>query len=175
MKDVFIKLRVKCYICHLRLKILVDKITKPFQVVFACIQRYWVLRRIDKESQTRWERHIKIKELEGKDELSLKIEQFHLLRTQLIGAFFRCIICAGSFVILQEQPNDVDNSRKEFQKNKEELVSLLEKLCDHYEIAFDEKINSEILAWEFGMFETQEELNKWVIMFSEYICTLEII
>ena len=175
MRDVFIKLRVKFSIYRLRLKILKSKITKPFQVAIAFIKRYWALRKIDKESEDRWERHVKIRKLERKDELVLKREQFHLLKTQLIGAFFRTSICAVSCASLQEQNNEVDNSRKEFQKNKEELVSLLEKLCGYDEITFDEKIKSGIITWEFGNFKTQEELITWVKSFSEYICTLDII
>lgn len=175
MRDVFIKLRVKYSIWRLRLKIFGAKITEPFQIAVTCIKRYWALRKIDKESKDRWERHVKIRELEGENELVLKREQFHLLKTQIIGAFFRTSICSVSCTELQEQPNEIDNSRKEFQKNKEELVSLLEKLCGYDEITFDEKIKSGIIAWEFGKFETQEELNNWVKSFSEYICTLDII
>ena len=171
MRDVFIKLRAQCFICRLHLKSLVAKITSPFQIAIECIKRYWALRKIDKESDDGWEKHVKRRELERKDELALRREQFHHLKIQLIGAFFRTSICAG----LQEQPNEVDDSRKEFQKNKEELVSLLEKLCDYDEITFDETIKSGIISWEFGKFETQEELTNWVKSFSEYICTLDII
>lgn len=175
MRDVFIKLRVKSSICRLRLKIFWSKITEPFQIAIACIKRYWALRKIDKESVDGWERHVKRRELERKDELALRREQFYLLKIQLIGAFFRTSICAGSSAGLQEQPNEVDNFRKEFQKNKEELVGLLEKLCDYDEITFDEKIKSGIISWEFETFETQEALTNWVKSFSEYICTLDII
>ena len=99
MKDVFIKLRAKCFICRLRLKNLVAKITAPFQIAIVCIKRYWALRKIDKESNDGWEKHVKRRELERKDELALRREQFHYLKIQLIGAFFRTSICAG----LQEQ------------------------------------------------------------------------
>lgn len=175
MRDVFIKLRVKYSIYRLRLKILVAKITGPFQILIAGIKRYWDLRKIEKESQDRWERYVKIRELERKDELEVKREQFYLLKTQLIGAFFRTSICARNCASLQEQPHEIDNSPKEFQKNKEELVNLLEKVCDYDEITFDEKIKAGIIAWEFEKFETQEELNNWAKSFSEYICTLDII
>ncbi len=175
MRDVFIKLRIKCSICRLRLKIFWSKITEPFQIAIACIKRYLELRKIDKESKDRWERHVKIRELEGKGELELRRSQFYLLKTQLIGAFFRTSICAGCCAGLQEQPNEVDNSRKEFQKNKEELVSLLEKLCDYDEITFDEKIKFGIITWDFEKFKTQEELTNWAKSFSEYICTVDII
>ncbi len=175
MRDAFMKLRVKCSICRLRLKIFWSKITKPFQIASAFIKRYWALRKIDKHSNDVWERHVKRRELVRRDELMLRREQFCLLKTQLIGAFFRTSICAECCARLQEQPNEIDNSQKEFQKNKEELVSLLEKLCDYDEITFDEKIKSGIIAWEFGKFETQKELTNWVKSFSEYICTLDII
>jgi len=171
MKDVFIKLRIKCLICRLRLKNFMAKVTAPFQITIECIKRYWALRKIDKESEDGWEIHVKRRELERKDELALRREQLYLLKTQLIGAFFRTRICVG----LQEQPNEVDKSRKEFQKDKDELVDLLEKLCNYDEITFDEQIKSEIISWEFEKFETQEELNNWAKDFSEYICTLDII
>lgn len=171
MRDVFIKLRAKCFIFRLRLKNLVAKITEPFQIAIECIKHYWALRKIDKESNDGWEKYVKRRELERKDELNLRREQFHHLKIQLIGAFFRTSICAG----LQEQPNEVDDSQKEFQKNKEELVGLLEKICDYDEITFDEKLKSGIISWEFGEFETQEELTNWVKSFSEYICFLDII
>lgn len=171
MGDVFIKFRTKCFIGRLLLKNLMAKITAPFQLALECIKRYWALRKISKETEDIWERHVKRRELEKKDELALRREQFYLLKTHLIVAFFRTSIYAG----LQEQPNEFDNSQKEFKKNKEELVGLLENLCNYHEIAFDETIKSGIISWEFGKFETQEELTNWVKIFSEYICTLDII
>lgn len=175
MRNVFARLRVKCFICRLRLKNFCFKITEPFQIVNECIKRYCVLRKIDQESNGGWERYVKRKELERKDELALRREQFYLLKTQLIGSFFRTGICATSCSKMKEQSNELDNSHKEFLRNKEELVSLLEKFCHYDEITFDEKIKSEIISWEFGKFETQEELNIWAKSFSEYIHTLDII
>jgi len=175
MRDVFIKLRGKFFICRLQLKIFCSKITEPFQAAIARIKLYLELRKIDKESKDRWERHVKIREIDGKNELKFRRNQFNLLKTQLIGVFFRTCICAGCHAGLQEQPNEVDNFRKEFQKNKEELVGLLEKLCNYDEITFDEEIKSGIVSWEFGKFKTQEELTNWEKSFSEYICTLDII
>lgn len=161
MKDELIKLRVKC---HLRLKIFWSEITEPFQIAIECIKHYLALRKIDKESNDGWERYVKRRELERKDE-------FHLLKTQLIAAFLRTI-CAGSSAGLKEGPDEVDNSRKEFQKNKEELMALLEKICDYDEIIFDEKIKSEIISWKFETFEMQEEISDLIKEFLEYICTL---
>ncbi len=175
MRDVFMKLRVKYSICRLRLKIFWANITEPFQRAIAFLKRYLALRKIDKESKDGWERYVKRRELVRKDELAVRREQFYLLKTQLIGAFFRTSICAVGCAELKEQSTEFDNSQKEFQKNKEELVSLLEKLCDYDEITLDEKIKSGIIAWEFGKFETQEELTNWGKSFSEYICTLDIV
>ena len=175
MRDIFIKLRVRCFVYCLSLRIFCSKLIGPFKFVILYLKRYLAIKKIDNESEDRWDRHVKIRRLEQKDELLLRREQFHILKTQLIGAFFRTTICSGSCVELQEHHNELDNSQKEFQENKEELVSLLEKLCDYDEITFDEKIKSGIINWEFGMFKTQEELNNWSENFSEYICTLDII
>lgn len=76
---------------------------------------------------------------------------------------------------MQKQPNEVENSRKEFQKNKEELINIVEQLSDYDEITFDENIKSEIIAWEFGKFERQEKLTDWKKSFVEYIRNLDII
>lgn len=177
MKDVFKKLRGTCSICWLDLKILWCKVRpQPFQIASACIKRYFELRKIDKESKDGWEKHIKIKELEGNDKLELRRTQFDALKIQLISAFLKTSIYAESCDRLKELTNEVvEDSRKEFQKNKEELVSLLEKFCEYEEITFDEKMKSGIISWEFVKFETQEELIKWIESFSKYICTLDII
>ena len=67
------------------------------------------------------------------------------------------------------------STNKIFKNKKEELICLLEKLCNYQEINFDENIKSEIISWELGKFETQEALSDWSKRFSEYICTLDII
>ena len=174
MRDVFFNLRVKCFSYRLRLENFWTKITKPFQIAFACIKRYLDLGKIEKESEGRWERHVKIQELKNQDELEVRKSHFSSLKIQIICTFFRTS-CAGSRDELQKQPNEVENSRKEFQKNKEELINLVEQLSDYDEITFDENIKSEIIAWEFGKFERQEKLTDWEKSFVEYIRNLDII
>ncbi len=67
MKDVFMKLRIKLFVCFLHLKFFfVLKLQKPFRIAISCIERYLVLRKIDKESENGWERHVKIRELDEK-------------------------------------------------------------------------------------------------------------
>ena len=150
------------------------KITKPFQIAFACIKRYLDLGKIEKESEGRWERHVKIQELKNQDEFEVRKSHFLSLKFQIICTFLRTS-CAGSRDELQKQPNEVENSRKEFQKNKEELINIVEQLSDYDEITFDENIKSEIIAWEFGKFERQEKLTDWEKSFVEYIRNLDII
>lgn len=174
MRDVFFNLRVKCFSYRLRLENFWTKITKPFQIAFACIKRYLDLGKIEKESEGRWERHVKIQELKNQDELEVRKSHFSSLKIQIICTFFRTS-CAGSRDELQKQPNEVETSRKEFQKNKEELINLVEQLSDYDEITFDENIKSEIIAWEFGKFERQEKLTDWEKSFVEYIRNLDII
>ena len=114
------------------------------------------LGKIEKESEGRWERHVKIQELKNQDELEVRKSHFLSLKFQIICTFFRTS-CAGSRDELQKERNEVENSRKEFQKNKEELINLVEQLSDYDEITFDENIKSEIIDWEFGKFERQEK------------------
>ncbi len=171
MKDVFMKLRIKLFVCFLHLKFFCFEITKPFRIAISCIERYLVLRKIDKESENGWERHVKIRELDEKDELEIKRGQFQILKTHIIGAFFRTCICAGAQIL----DSETNKYQQDFQDKKEELICLLEKLCNYQEINFDENIKSEIISWELGKFETQEALSDWSKRFSEYICTLDII
>ena len=168
MKEVFNKLRAKCIICSCKVKIWWLKFTTPFQIIIKVVKRYCTLRKIDKESKNGWERHVKYKELEREDEQRV---QFYPLKAEFIGTFFRTMIQAG----LQEQLNEGDDHLKEFKKNKEELVYLLEKICNCEGISFNQKIKAEIISWEFGKFETKEELLSWGKGVSEYICTLDII
>ena len=79
MKDVFMKLRIKLFVCFLHLKFFCFEITKPFRIAISCIERYLVLRKIDKESENGWERHVKIRELDEKDELVLFLEPVYVL------------------------------------------------------------------------------------------------
>ena len=87
MKDVFMKLRIKLFVCFLHLKFFCFEITKPFRIAISCIERYLVLWKIDKESENGWERHVKIRELDEKDELEIKRGQFQILKTHIIGVF----------------------------------------------------------------------------------------
>lgn len=175
MKDVFSKLQIRGFVCHLQLNILWTKITKPFQIAIKCIKRYLAFRKINKESKDRWEKYVKISEYNNQDDLELRKNQFYLLKIQLIDSLFITSACAGNYVRLQEQPNEVDNYQKEFRKNKKDLINLLEKFCEYDEVAFDEHIKSEIIAWEFEKFKTQEERINWVKSISEYIRTIDII
>ena len=175
MRNVITKLRLMCSIWRLRLKIFWSEITAPFQIAAKCAKRYSELRKIDKESEDRWERHVKLSELKQKDELELRRSQFFLKKTQIIGAFFRTSMNAGCYLQFQENPNDVERYQEEFKRKKEELVSLVEELEKYEEIAFDEVIKGEIFAWEFEQFKTQEEMNSWLKRFAEYIQTLDII
>ena len=83
MKDVFMKLRIKLFVCFLHLKFFCFEITKPFRIAISCIERYLVLRKIDKESENGWERHVKIRELDEKDELEIKRGQFQILKYKI--------------------------------------------------------------------------------------------
>ena len=116
MKDVFMKLRIKLFVCFLHLKFFCFEITKPFRIAISCIERYLVLRKIDKESENGWERHVKIRELDEKDELEIKRGQFQILKTHIIGAFFRTCICAGA-QILDSETNKYQQDFKTKKKN----------------------------------------------------------
>lgn len=175
MRDVITKLRMMCSIWRLRLKIFWAEITAPFQIAAKCAKRYSELRKIDKESEDRWERHVKMSELKQKDELELLRSQFFLKKTQIVGAFFRTSMNAVCFLQFQETANDVEFYKQEFYQKKEELVSLVNELEEYDEITFDEGIKSEIVAWEFEQYKTEEEMNSWIKRFVEYIQTLDII
>ena len=175
MRDVITKLRMMCSIWRLRLRIFWSEITVPFKVTAKCAKRYSELRKIDKESEDRWERHVKMSELKQKDELELRRSQFFLKKTQIVGAFFRTSMNAGCFLQFQETPNDVELYKQEFQRKKEELVSLVNDLEEYDEITFDEGIMGEIVVWEFEQYKTEEEMNDWIKRFVEYILTLDII
>jgi hypothetical protein len=95
MRDVITKLRMICAIWRLRLKFFWAEITTPFQIAAKCAKRYSELRKIDKESEDRWERHVKLSELKQQDELELRRSQFFLKKTQIVGTFFRTSMNAG--------------------------------------------------------------------------------
>ena len=175
MRNVITKLRMICAIWRLRLKIFWSEITVPFKVATKCAKRYSELRKIDKESEDRWEKHVKLSELKQKDELELRRSQFFLKKTQIVGTFFRTSMNAGCFLKFQENPNDVELYKQEFQQKKEELICLVNELKEYDEITFDEAIKGEIVAWEFEQYKTEEEMNGWIKRFVEYIQTLDII
>ena len=175
MKEIITKLRMMCSIWRLRLKLFWAEITAPFRFAAKYAERYSELKKIDEESEDRWERHVKLTELKQKDELELRRSQFFLKKTQVIGSFFRTAMNAECFLQFQENPNDVEACKQEFLRKKEELVSLVTELEVYDESAFDEEIKSGILEWEFEQYKTQDEINAWIKSFAEYISTLDII
>lgn len=175
MKEIITKLRMMCSIWRLRLKLFWDEITAPFRFAAKYAERYSELKKIDNESEDRWERHVKLTELKQKDELELRRSQFFLKKTQVIGSFFRTSMNAECFLQSQENSTDLEACKQEFLRKKEELVSLLTELEAYDEIAFDEEIKSGILQWEFEQYKTQEEINVWIKRFAEYISTVDII
>lgn len=175
MGDMMAKLRMRFSIWRLRLKFFWAEITTPFRFVAAYAKRYSELKKIDEESEDRWERHVKMRELEQKDELELRRSQFFLKKTQVVGAFFRTSMNASCYFKFQENPTDIESYRAEFLKKKDELVRLVNELDEYPEITFDEELKKAITDWKFDQFETQEEMASWLKRFSEYIPTLDII
>lgn len=170
MKNVLIKLRSISLICCCYLRIFWTKVTLPFRIPIIYIKRYCAISKIYKESNDGWERHVKIREMDKKDELALEEAKS---KTLFISTFSRTSMSAGKFIELQGQYSEAINAQQEFQRNKEELVERLEQLCDCEEINFDEGIKSEIIAWKFETYKTQEELLDWVMRFFEYVYTLD--
>lgn len=113
---------------------------------------------------------MKIREMDKKDELALEEAKS---KTLFISTFSRTSMSAGKFIELQGQYSEAINAQQEFQRNKEELVERLEQLCDCEKINFDEGIKSEIIAWKFETYKTQEELLDWAMRFFEYVYTLD--
>lgn len=175
MGDMMAKLRMKFSIWRLRLKFFWTEITTPFRIAAAYAKRYSELKKIDEESEDRWERHVKRRELEQKDELELRRSQFFLKKTQVIGAFFRTSMNVSCYFQFQENPTDIESYRAEFLEKKAELVRLVNELDEYSEIAFDEELKKTITDWKFEQFETQEEMAAWLKRFAEYIQTLDII
>ena len=108
MKDVSVKL----LILRLKVQYLLWKIAMPFQVIFKLIERYFVLRKIDKSSQNNWERYLKIQELKAQDELHLQKGNLGVLKAQIIGAFSRVSIVA-MFAPYIEANSPVEEMKKE--------------------------------------------------------------
>lgn len=177
MKDLFAKLRMYGLVWRFRLKLFWSQITTPFLLIAKSIERYKLLRKIDKESENGWERHVKLAELKQKDELELRRSQFYLEKVQVICAFFKtsCCIEYRQMPEAHVQPDFMESAREEFIKNKDELIDAIRKLEEYEEVTFDEGIKFEILAWEFGQFKTEDELTDWSHRFSDYICALDII
>lgn len=183
MKKVLSKLRISCYILKLRLLILGAKITEPFKIIVLGFKRYMLLRKIDKESQDNWEKHVKIREIENTDEFNLRRQQFFVLKAQFIGAFFMTSMFAGFYAVSQENPNEVDDEflsriegyREDFKNNKAELIKVMNGIKDYDEITFDEKLEAEIITWEFEDYKTTEEITNMEKRFADYIKTLDLV
>lgn len=175
MGDMMAKFRMRFSILRLRLKFFWSEITTPFRIVTAYVKRYSELKKIDEESEDRWERHVKKRALEQKDEQELRRSQFFLKKTQVVGTFFRTSMNASCYFQYQENTTDFESYRAEFFKKKAELVRLINELEEYPEITFDEEFKKAIADWEFDQFETQEEMGAWLKRFSEYIPTLDII
>ena len=183
MRDVFNKLRVKIFMCRFYVEVFLFNMMLPFKIIFECVKRYWILRKIEKESKDSWERHSRIRELKNEDKIKSRRREFFYLKAQLIGAFYNTIILPKYYVVAQESPNEISqedlnnlpNYRVEFQKNKEELITLLKKFDSYEEINFDDKIKVGIIDWGFEDFKTSEELDNWEKNFAKYITELDII
>lgn len=182
MKKVLSKLRIKVFIYKLRLEVLLSKITAPFKIMVACIQRYLLLRKIDNESQDNWEKHVKRRELANQDEFNLRRQRFFTLKSKLICAFFRATMSANFYAMSQDPSNKdddeflskMDDYREDFKREKSELVELLQKFNEYNEITFDKDIKAEIIAWEFEDCKTIEEVNNRTHKFADYMQTLDL-
>ena len=183
MKNVLSKLRIGCFILKMHLLIWWSKITDPFKIVVWGFKRYMLLRKIDKESQDNWERYVKIRKIESKDEFDLRRQQFFSLKVQFICTFFRTSMLAGFYALSQEHPNEVDDEflskidgyRDDFKKEKAELIRVVNEIKSYDEITFDEEMESKIIAWEFEDYKTTEEISEMEKRFANYINTLDLV
>lgn len=183
MKKVLSKLRIGSYILKMRLLNLGAKITDPFKIIIFGFKRYMLLTKLDKECQDNWEKYVKIREIENKDEFDLRRQQFFSLKVQFICAFFRTSMFAGFYAVSQEKAHEVgdeflskiDGYREDFKKEKAELIRTINEIKAYDEITFDEEIETEIITWEFEDFKTTEEITNMEKRFADYIKTLDLI
>ena len=170
MKDVSVKL----LILRLKVQYLLWKIAMPFQVIFKLIERYFVLRKIDKSSQNNWERYLKIQELKAQDELHLQKGNLGVLKAQIIGAFSRVSIVAMFAPYIEANTPVEEMKKREFKENKSTLLTLIKGLED-YKISLPEKIMTELNNWEFDTYSTNEALLEWSERFLSTINSMELV
>lgn len=173
MKGIMKKLKMKMLVWRLRLKNALYKIITPFKILADLANRYRLLRKIDKETTDKWERHIKIRELANKDELEARRSEIFCLKGQLLGAYIRASLSASLFAELQDSTK-IEEYRKNFDKEKTEVLKLIEKLKGYEEISFDKNIENEILDWKFDDDKTEKEIIDKEEKFVAYLSKLDI-
>ena len=182
MKNVLSKLRVFTFVLKLRLLICWDFLTKPFRIWYFVIKRYLQYRKIDKESATRWEAHIKKRELENQDEFKARRSEFFCLKAQFLGALFRTCIESSFYAVTQEAPDEVDSEflakmdeyQQNFEKEKKEVIELLEKISEFQEIDFDSNLKDSIVGWNFNSFDKCDSITEFEQKIAEYLQSLDI-
>ncbi len=182
MKNLLGKLRISACILKMRLEIFWSNITAPFKIFIACCKRYLLIRKIYKESEDGWERHVKLRELENQDNFKLRRQEFFILKAQLIGGIFRTGMSASFYILLPEDSNSaldyeskLAEEKNSFEKEKAELIELLSKLDNFSEIKFDEELKAEILAWEIDTYKSTEEIRILEEKFANHLQTLDLV
>lgn len=181
MRNVLSKVRWKVKNFNVHIRILWFEITKPFRVAYNMTKHKRELKKIDEEYENGWDRYMKKKELENKDNLEAKQMDFALLKAEILITHFKMITSELVFVISKEYPEKtieegcIEFSKEEFLKNKKDLCCLINEIKTHYEISFDSEIEMKIKNWTYEEFETREELTSWKDSFSNYLSTLNVI
>lgn len=160
-EEIFFKLRVTRFISKLYLESLIDKITKPFRKIWIRLDIYLQYRKVEKEFDDSWEKYLEYKKLEQKNEQELRIAQVKSFGIELICELVKTSKYTSVYVEEEWTDEQIEDLRKEFQKNKENLLSIIKKYCD-YNVKINPEVESEISNWEFESFQTIEDVNGYL-------------
>ena len=126
--------------------------------------------------------HLKKRELENQDEFKARRSEFFCLKAQFLGALFRTCIESSFYAVTQEAPDEVDSEflakmdeyQQNFEKEKKELIELLEKISEFQEIDFDSNLKDSIVGWKFNSFDKCDSITEFEQKIAEYLQSLDI-
>lgn len=127
-------------------------VTKPL----IPIQAKWNAFKLYRDYPDRWDRYVRLKEIESETREMAKKQDIAIARSNFLGAFFRIDICWMLAIKTERPKEEHDKNAAEFQQARGDLIVAIKEL-ERNGISISEELKSCLLKTPIDKFRTLEE------------------
>lgn len=180
MGNVLNKLENDKKIFNLKIKFVRLNIRQSLSYLHERIESYVTIIRKEDNNQDSFERYLRIRKLEEQEKLEARRAKFFSLKIKIIFAYSEAGTDVRLYLKAKNHPEKYQEDRleelkKKFENNKNELCKLIEELQEYPEILLEEAICRKIQNWQIEDYTTMKDIENWENELSHYFSSLDII